>query len=226
MSLITITDAQRYAIGYRCGIAANLTQRFVNDTRKVTEAQAADIETAITNLVAALEAAGYAGTPEGSALLADGATVSVVNSAGNDAHNATANVTGTTLDNVQLVLSTAALVDHTDATEIRRFDGSILGITTATARVADGLLSNVRLPYTADAVLNGSTYSVRNSAGADAHSATALVASNGVLTGFNLAATVAMVDNGDALTIPVTGTYTKTVTFAVSAGAITGITLS
>lgn len=37
---------------------------------------------------------------------------------------------------------------------------------------------------------------------------------------------MAMVDNGDALTIPVTGTYTDTATFAISAGAITGITLS
>lgn len=54
MSIVTITDAQRYELGYRCGIAANVTQRFINGTRTVTAAQAADIETATTNLVAVL----------------------------------------------------------------------------------------------------------------------------------------------------------------------------
>ncbi|WXX18566.1 hypothetical protein ROV85_16 [Pantoea phage ROV85] len=77
MSLITITDAQRYDIGYRCGVAANLTQRFVNDTRTVTAAQAATIDTALQSLMDALEAAGYSSVPEGSAIVADGAALQI-----------------------------------------------------------------------------------------------------------------------------------------------------
>ena len=71
-------------------------------------------------------------------------------------------------------------------------------------------------------VANGATVAVRNSAGADSHNGTAVVAS-GTLTGINLAATVALADNGD--TVPATGTGT-TATLVVSAGVLTGVTLA
>lgn len=71
-------------------------------------------------------------------------------------------------------------------------------------------------------VANGATVAVRNSAGADSHNGTAVVTS-GTLTGINLAATVALADNGD--TVPATGTGT-TATLVVSAGVLTGVTLA
>lgn len=71
-------------------------------------------------------------------------------------------------------------------------------------------------------VANGATVAVRNSAGADSHNGTAVVAS-GTLTGINLAATVALADNGD--TVPATGAGT-TATLVVSAGVLTGVTLA
>lgn len=71
-------------------------------------------------------------------------------------------------------------------------------------------------------VANGATVAVQNSAGADSHNATAVVAS-GALTGVKLAATVAMVDNGD--TVSATGTGT-TATLVVAAGVVTGVTLA
>lgn len=71
-------------------------------------------------------------------------------------------------------------------------------------------------------VANGATVAVRNSAGADSHNGTAVVAS-GTLTGINLAATVALADNGD--TVPATGTGT-TATMVVVAGVLTGVTLA
>ena len=71
-------------------------------------------------------------------------------------------------------------------------------------------------------VANGATVAVRNSAGADSHNGTAVVAS-GTLTGINLAATVALADNGD--TVPATGTGT-TATLVVAAGVLTGVTLA
>lgn len=71
-------------------------------------------------------------------------------------------------------------------------------------------------------VANGATVAVRNSAGADSHNGTAVVAA-GTLTGINLAATVALADNGD--TVPATGTGT-TATLVVAAGVLTGVTLA
>ena len=71
-------------------------------------------------------------------------------------------------------------------------------------------------------VADGATVAVRNSAGADSHNGTAVVAA-GTLTGINLAATVALADNGD--TVPATGTGT-TATLVVSAGVLTGVTLA
>lgn len=71
-------------------------------------------------------------------------------------------------------------------------------------------------------VANGATVAVRNSAGADSHNGTAVVAA-GALTGINLAATVALADNGD--TVPATGTGT-TATLVVAAGVLTGVTLA
>lgn len=72
-------------------------------------------------------------------------------------------------------------------------------------------------------VANGGTVAVRNSAGANSHNATAVVTGS-TLTGVNLAATVAMVDSGQAVT-GVTGTGT-TATITVANGVITGIALS
>lgn len=71
-------------------------------------------------------------------------------------------------------------------------------------------------------VANGATVAVRNSAGADSHNGTSVVAS-GTLTGINLAATVALVDNGDTTTATGTGT---TATLVVANGVLTGVTLA
>lgn len=71
-------------------------------------------------------------------------------------------------------------------------------------------------------VANGATVAVRNSAGADSHNGTAVVAT-GTLTGINLAATVALADDGD--TVPATGTGT-TATLVVADGVLTGVTLA
>lgn len=83
------------------------------------------------------------------------------------------------------------------------------------------------LPATQAIVSNGGTVPVRNSAGADSHNATAVVAA-GALSGVNLAATVAMVDNSDAVPVlPAAGTTPAqgNATAAVAAGVITGVRL-
>lgn len=75
------------------------------------------------------------------------------------------------------------------------------------------------------AVATGGTVSVTNSAGAQAHSATASVTGN-TLGAVALAATVAMIDNAAALVVPVTGIYIDTITPTIAAGVVTGFVLS
>lgn len=79
MSLVSITNQQRYDIGYRANIAANLTQRFVNNTKTLTAEQAAPIDAALDNLIAALAVAGYTTVPDGSVVVGDGDSIDVLN---------------------------------------------------------------------------------------------------------------------------------------------------
>lgn len=74
----------------------------------------------------------------------------------------------------------------------------------------------------AASVSNGDTVAVRNSAGADSHNGTAVVAS-GALTGINMADTVALVDNGDKVAATGTGAFATAV---IVNGVLTGVTLS
>lgn len=226
MSLASITNAQRYNVGNAVNIAAHNTQRFINNTKAPTAAQEALIANSMQDAADALAVAGYFALPAGTITVSDGAATAVLNSAGADNHPATAVVTGGALTGVKITADTTAIVDLNDTVEIRRADGSVTGITTGSTRVAAGVLANVRLPITADAVVNNGTVSVRNSAAADPHNATVVVNNQGVLQGVNLAATAAIVDNGDALTVPVTGIYTGTATIFVANGVVTGIVLS
>lgn len=122
--------------------------------------------------------------PATSATVFNGGTVSVVNSAGNDSHNATATVASGSLSNVKLA-ATVAMVDSTDTIPLQNSTGSVAG-GAAVVTVAAGVPTNVRAP-----------------------------------------ATTAVVPTGTALTgVTPTGTYTNTVTFTVAGGVITAIALS
>lgn len=81
------------------------------------------------------------------------------------------------------------------------------------------------LPSGSAAVANADTVAVVNSAGANSHNATAAVTA-GVLTNVKLAATAAIVDNSQQLTVPVTGVYATKATLTVANGVVTAIVLS
>lgn len=66
--------------------------------------------------------------------------------------------------------------------------------------IQQGITFGTYTPQTGASVANGATVAVRNSAGADSHNGSAVVAGNS-LTGINLAATVAMVDQADSIAI-------------------------
>jgi len=90
--------------------------------------------------------------------------------------------------------------------------------------VAVNVLSG-QVPANGAVVTDGQNTLVSNSADSVSANGTLEVAS-GNLIGVDLDPTVAIIGDATALLIPVTGTYVDTVTFAVSNGVITGITLS
>lgn len=106
--------------------------------------------------------------------------------------------------------------------------GDITGQTArALERVHAGLITDAVEPP-ADGTANISdadTLSITNSAGEDGHDATVAITGNDI-TGITLADTVAMIDDGTALVVPVTGTYTDTITPTIADGVVTGFVLS
>lgn len=135
MSLTTVTAAQRLALRDKAVQLSVLAQDYAESARTPTAAEAAVVQSAIDAMSAAI--AVINGT-SGAATVANGATVPVQNSAGADAHNATAVVASSTLSAVKLA-ATVALVDNGDkvaATGSGAF---------ATAVVANGVLTGVTL---------------------------------------------------------------------------------
>ncbi|WP_455296450.1 hypothetical protein [Brucella pituitosa] len=118
----------------------------------------------------------------GGAVVANGATVSVRNSAGANAKSATAVVTGTTLTGVNLP-ATTAMLDNAGAVTIQNSAGAaVAGSHTAT--VAAGVISNVKLAATIAPVANNAALTVPVT-GTYATTATITVAA-GVITGIAL----------------------------------------
>lgn len=73
MTIEAATPDAQYEVRRRSVIAADLTQRFANRADSITAAQAADIDTALTALLAALTAAGFgAALPSTSKTIASG----------------------------------------------------------------------------------------------------------------------------------------------------------
>ncbi|UTC27966.1 hypothetical protein [Stenotrophomonas phage A1432] len=128
------------------------------------------------------EALTGAAGPGGGASVANGATVSVRNSAGADPHNGTAVVSGSTFTGVNLA-ATVALVDSADTIPLQNSAGASKG--NATVTVAAGVPTNVRAPATSAIVANNEVLTVPIT-GTGTTSATVTVA-NGVVTGLALA---------------------------------------
>lgn len=90
----------------------------------------------------------------------------------------------------------------------------------AAFQIAGGAWGAVQLSAATDAIVsNAGGVAVRGQPGT-------LAVAGGLLTQVTLPATVAVVQSGDALTIPVTGTYVTTVTLTISGGLITSMVLS
>lgn len=154
MSFSTITSAQRLEIRDSAVQVASITQPFAQNGLAPTAAELALITPVLDNCAAALGVAGSTGLPETSAVVTNAATVAVVNSAGADAHTASATVAGSALSNVKLPAATS-LVDNSDAISISNSAGTnVTG--THLAVVTAGALTRVQLALGVAPIVNGS----------------------------------------------------------------------
>jgi hypothetical protein len=146
------TPAVQLACLAKCRIAEKALQRFAEREDTLTAAQAVPIDAALAALSAALTAAGVSGLPATSAIVANGATVAMKNSAGSKSVNGTASVAASAVTGVALP-ATAAIVDSTVVPVIQNSAGTaVAGVNTRT--VAAGLETNVRTAATVGFVVN------------------------------------------------------------------------
>lgn len=96
----------------------------------------------------------------------------------------------------------------------------------AVSVVTAGALTGVNLAATVAMVDNSDTVVIQNSGGTVKGASGTAVVANGVVTAVRTPATSAVVVGGAQTGVTVTGTYTSTVSFTITSGNLTGITLS
>lgn len=112
MSFATITAAQRVAVRDTALQVSAITQPFAQNARTPTAAETALITSVLDKAAAALAVAGASGIPATSAVVANGATVVVQNSAGTAVPGThTATVAASALSNVKLAATVAAVAN-------------------------------------------------------------------------------------------------------------------
>lgn len=143
MTIEAATPAQQLEVTRRARIAADATQRFAEREDTITAAQAVAIDAALVALSAALAAAGISGLPATSAVVSNGGTVNVENSAGALDSPATATVAAGTLSGVKLAATKTILTSGTKVNVGTAFTGSgaFLTPTIANGVLTGGVLS-------------------------------------------------------------------------------------
>lgn len=162
--------------------------------------------------------------PSGTAAVSDADAVNVSNSGFTASASAVAAVTGNTLS-AAVLPATVAIAKGADAITIADASG-----TTAPGTlnpITAGALAGAKITAATSTInKQGDGINLQNSAGAAQGGQVTMQVAGGVAVGARMAATTSAVTNGQALTVPVTGTYTDTATVAVANGVVTGITLS
>jgi hypothetical protein len=163
--------------------------------------------------------------PPNGAIVTSGSTVTLAKSdnTGNLAQ-VTANVSSGSLTDVALPATYGVLQDGGTSINCAQYDnsGSVAVIPHVSANTPSVQLANATTRIVVDALPT----SVKNVSGSVSATGTIGI-SGGALTGITLAASTSLVSNGTALTVPVTGTYSTTITPQVNAsGVITGFALS
>lgn len=139
MSISTSTAAERITLRDKCTIMEKAIQAFAQDSIVLNAEQITEIDALMTALSAALLAAD---APATSAVVANGGTVNVENSAGNLDSNATATVAAGVLTNVRLA-ATKTIV--TSAQALTGVTPTGVYVSTVTFTVASGLITAIAL---------------------------------------------------------------------------------
>lgn len=163
---------------------------------------------------------------DGGAVVQDGDSVTLSNSddTGNLAQ-VTVNITDGALANVALPSDKAVLTDQQASVNINQFDGT--GSFAATVGVANNVPSFQLANATTRIVVDALSVDVKLQSGSGLSASSRINIASGVLTGVTLPTFYSLVNNGLAMSVPVTGTYTSQITPQVnSSGVITGFTLS
>jgi hypothetical protein len=111
MSIATITAAQRVEVRDECLRASLAMQRFAQSGTTPRTDETAEVTPVLEAAAAALVVAGASGLPATSAVVANGASVNVENSAGNLDSPATATVAGSAVTNVRLASTKTILTN-------------------------------------------------------------------------------------------------------------------
>lgn len=141
MSIATITAAQRVEVRDACLTAAHAMQRYAQSATTPRADETAEVTPVLNAAAAALVVAGSSGLPATSAVVANGTTINVENSAGNLDSPATAMVAASTVTNVRLA-ATKTIV--TSGAKVNA--GSVTGTGNfATITVANGVITGIVL---------------------------------------------------------------------------------
>ena len=221
MSIATITAAQRVEARDTALAAALVMQRFAQSATTPRADEAAEATPVLEAAAAALVVAGASGLPATSAVVANGATVNVENSAGALDSPATAVVADGVLTGVNLA-ATKTIVTHASTYSVKNSAGSKTVVGTAT--VAAGVLTGLACPANEAIVADGGASVVQNSAGTTIPGTHPRAVSLGVENNVKLASTVGVVVNGvkqSGWTVTGSGTFfTPTIVAGVCTGGV------
>lgn len=142
MSIATITAAQRVEVRDSCLSAALAMQRYTQSATTPRADETAEATPVLAAAAAALVVAGATGLPATSAVVANGATVNVENSAGNLDSPATATVAASAVTNVRLA-ATKTIVTSGQALTGVTPSGTFTS--TVTFTVANGVITGIAL---------------------------------------------------------------------------------
>lgn len=204
MAFDTSTSDQRVELLRQAEKTANLTRRVTVGSGVLGEAEGGEGAALCTALSSALGAIGYSGVPEGSVVVTSGTGVPLLKLDESLLFDsAVALVKDGTLTGATLPGTTTTLT-HAASVAVRESDGTtIVTGAGATATVSANTLNYITLPAGIAAAGAGASVpgGVVNSAGTDSHPATFTVAGGKVTNVKLTAATTAVVDQSDTVSV-------------------------
>lgn len=149
MSFQSITAAQRLEVRDSAVQVSTLTQKFAQDGKAPSTAEAALIAPALNAMAAALTVAGVTGLPTTSAIVVNASTVPVQNSAGAAIGTGTVTVAASAVTNVKLPATVAGVsnagVVTVPITFVTARTAGATATVAATVTVANGVITAISI---------------------------------------------------------------------------------